>query len=274
MRAVSTVLDVSLFLLLVSAAVGTLVLANPPEPTETDADETAELLASSTLSVEYDIRGETRRAHGTMGSLLARAATADASMNGRPLSSMDGSFRETVRTGVRERLAAPNRTRVVARWWPYRGAPLGGTVTVGPTPPPGTDVHTATVSVPAPVQDSAPAAVAAESAVGRYDAVARTVAAAVADGLLPENRVDASAVRESPTAIASAHRYRAVGRATDADVTGPLAAGAVETAHERAVDGLTAALAEDMREQFETPASAADAVRTGTVRITVRRWKA
>jgi hypothetical protein len=125
------------------------------------------------------------------------------------------------------------------------------------------------------VQDSATAAaVAAESAAGRYDAVARTVSAAVADGLLPETRVDASAVRESPTAIASTHRYRAVGRATDADVTGPLAAGAVETAYERAVDGLTAALAEDMGKQFEAPASAADAVRTGTVRITVRRWKA
>ena len=272
MRAVSTVLDVAVFLLLVSAAAGTLVLADTPQETSTRADETAEILASSTLSVEYDLGGEPRRAHGTAGVLLARAAVANASTGGNRLSTMGRSYRETVQAAIRERLATPNRTQVLARWRPYRGAPLAGTVTVGSTPPPGTDVHSATVSVPVSVPDSDISTTNATDR--RYEDVAATVATAVAQGLLPDDRVDASAFRESPTAIATTHRYRTVGEATGADVADALATGAIGTAHERAVEGLTAWFSEDMRDRFETPAAAAKTVRTGSVRLTVRRWQA
>jgi hypothetical protein len=145
-------------------------------------------------------------------------------------------------------------------------------VTVGPTPPPNTDVHSATVSVPVSVPDSDTSTTDATDR--RYEDVAATVATAVAQGLLPDDRVDASAFRESPTAIATTHRYRTVGEATGADVADALATGAIGTAHERAVDGLTAWLTEDMRDRFETPAAAAETVRTGSVRVTVRRWQA
>ena len=67
MRAISTVLDVALFVLLVSAAVGTLTLAGPPTKADSSVDETADVLATSTLSVEYELRGQTRHAHGTVG---------------------------------------------------------------------------------------------------------------------------------------------------------------------------------------------------------------
>ena len=275
MRAVSTVLDVAVFLLLVSAAAGTLILTQPPKQATTSADETAEVLASSTLSVEYDLRSETRQAHGTAGVLLAQAAVANASIDGTGLSRLDDPFRETVRTAVRERLAVPDRTQIVARWRPYRGAPLNGTVSVGPTPPPATDVHSATVSVPVSVPDSHTAATAAAEEPGwSYDGVADAVATAVTAGLLPSNRVDASAFRESPTAIASTHRYRMVAAATVVNVTGPLATGAVGTAHDRAVSGLGTRFAEDMRKRFDTPEAAAATVRTGSVSLLVRRWHA
>lgn len=274
MRAISTVLDVALFLLLVSAAAGTVVLTSTPQEVSTSADETVEVLASSTLSLEYDLRGEPRHAHGTAAVLLARAAVANASIDGRHLSTMDGPFHETVQTAVRERLAAPNRTQVVARWRPYRGAPLSGTVTVGPTPPPDTDVHTATVTVPVSVPDSHTTATdASNGSHERYVGVATAVATSVANGLLPDDRVDASVFRESPTAIASTQRYRAVAGATGVDVTEALAAGAIGTAHERAVGGLTRRFSEDMRDRFDTSGAAAETVRTGSVRITVRRWQ-
>jgi hypothetical protein len=274
MRAISTVLDVSVCLLLVSAAVGTLVLTTPLQDSETGAGETAELLASTTLSVEYDLRGERRQAHGTAGTLLARAAVANASTDGLALSPASDSFRDTVRRAVRQRLAAPNRTQVLARWRPYRGAALNGTVTVGQSPPPETDVHSATVTVPVSIPASHTPAMEATTGQRGYDAVAAAVAAAVADGLLPDDRVDASAFRESPTAVSSAHRYRAFAATTGADVGGPLATGAIGTAHDRVVDSLTATFARDMRERFQTPAATADTVRTGTVRLTVRRWGA
>jgi hypothetical protein len=272
MRAVSTVLDVAMFLLLVSAAVGTLVLAEPPADAETSADETADVLASSTLSVEYNLRGETRRAHGTLGVVLARATVANASLDGEDISGTDESFREQVRAETRERLVAPNRTQIVARWRPYRGSPLGGSLTVGPTPPPGRDVHSATLTVPAPVTESREAATAASS--DGYDAVADPVAEAVADGLVPDNRVDASAFRESPTAIDTSHRYRVLASGTGTSVTGLLSSGSVGAAHARITAGLRRTFAADMRTRFDTPAAAAETVATGRVRITVRRWGA
>lgn len=272
MRAVSTVLDVAVFLLLVSAAVGTLVLADPHQETETSVDETADVIASSTLSVEYDLRGETRRAHGTLGVMLGRATVANASIDGERLSGTDGAFRERVRAETRERLVAPNRTQIVTRWTPYRGSPLGGSLTVGPAPPPDRAVHSATLTVPAPVPANYEAAMAASD--DGYESVAAPVATAVADGLLPDNRVDASVFRESPTAIGTSHRYRVLASGTGVSVSDLLASGAVGPAHDRLSHGLRRTFAADMRARFETPAAAAETVATGRVHITVRRWNA
>lgn len=272
MRAVSTVLDVAVFLLLVSAAVGTLVLADPPEQRDSRADETAEIVASSTLSIEYDLAGETRHAHGTIAELLARAAVANATVEGTPVSSMEGRFSATVTKETSARLAAPNRTQIVARWAPYRGGPLQGRIVVGQAPPDGLDVHSATVAVSVPIAASQERA--ANRSEDGYDAVARAVAVAVADGLLPDNRVDASAFRESPAASATTHRYEAFAEATGTGVSGLLEGGSVRTAHNRIVAGLARTFAADMRDRFDTPATAAEAVQTGTVRITVRRWDA
>jgi hypothetical protein len=270
MRAVSTVLDVALFLLLVSAAVGTLVLAEPHQDTETSADETADVLASSTLSVEYDLRSETRRAHGTLAVMLARATVANATLDGEGLSGADDGFRERVKAETRERLAAPNRTQIVARWTPYRGGPLTGSLTVGPTPPPDRTVHSATLTVPAPVPASHEAAMAASN--NGYDAVAGPVSTAVVEGVVPDSRVDASAFRESPTATETSHRYRVLASGTGMSVSELLASGSIGPAHDRLTRGLRRTFAADMRARFDTPAAAAETVATGRVRLTVRRW--
>lgn len=272
MRAVSTVLDVTIFLLLVSAAVGTLVHADAPEQSESRADETAEVVASSTLSIKYEILGQSRYAHGTIGELLARAAVANATLESIQLSSMNGDYSETVTAETSTQLVAPNRTQIVAQWVPYRGAPLQGQTTVGPEPPADIDVHSATVHVSVPVPDSR------ERALNRtgkgYDSVARVVATAVASGLLPDNRVDASVFRESPATVATTHRYETIAESTGTAVSGLLASGSVEAAHNRVVASLARKFADDMRNRFDTPAAAAETVRTGTVRITVRRWEA
>jgi hypothetical protein len=272
MRAISTVLDVAVFLLLVSAAVGTLVLVDAPQEAESSADESVEIVASSTLSVEYDIRGETRHAHGTVGALLGRAAVANATLDGTRVVRSGGTFRAAVANATRKRLPAPNRTRIHVRWRPYRGATVRGSVAVGPESPSGVDVHSATVSVPVPVPDSHGRA--SDRAGGGYDAVAEPVARAVAAGLLPDDRVDASVFRESPTAVASSRRFRAFADETDVAVAGPLSAGKIGQAHQRVVAGLTDMLGADLNGQFESPKAAAETVRTGRAHITVRRWDA
>jgi len=267
-RALSTVLDVSVFLLLVSASVVTLSLAQPPAVTETDVDETATVVTSTTLAVEYEIDGERRRAHGTMATLLARGAVASATVDGKRLSTASNGYRETVRDAARARLAAPDRTQVAVRWRPYDGAPVRGEMVVGPDPPEGVDVHAATTTVPAPV----PRANASARTTAGYEGVGRAVAVTVAAGLLPSNRVDASVFRRSPTANVTVSRYRTVAAATGVDVDRPLSEGEMPTAHERVVDGLTETFVADMRERFATPQAAAEAVRTGEARIVIRRW--
>ncbi len=269
MRAISTVLDVAVFVLLVAAAVGTLVVVDPPAETATSADETAEVVASSTLSVEYELRGSTRRTHGTMGSLLGRGAVADATLRGSAISEMNDGYRETVRSATRQKLVAPERTQLEARWEPYPDAPMQGSLVVGSAPPDGVDVHTATVTVPAPVPESG---VVDGSRPTSYEPVAYAVAQAVADGLLPSNRVDASVYRESPTATATSARYRAIASETDVSVDELLTRGNVDAAHSRIVDGLARLFAGDMQREFDSPAEAAAAVQTGEVTIVVRRW--
>jgi hypothetical protein len=271
MRAVSTVLDVAVFLLLVSAAVGTLVLAEPQEQTDSRADETVETLASSTLAVEYDLQGETRRAHGTAAELLARAAVANATIEGTQLSPKSGDFSARVNAATSARLVSPNRTQIVARWVPYRGGPVQGQIAVGPVPPDGRDVNSATVAVTVPVRDSRARAV-NQSAAG-YDSVAHVVATAVADGLLPDNAVDASLFRNSPTTVVTTGRCETLAEETGTTARGPLDSGAVGVAHDRIVAALSRTFEVDMRERFDTPAAAAETVRTGTVRLTVRRWE-
>jgi hypothetical protein len=148
---------------------------------------------------------------------------------------------------------------------------MAGQMVVGPDPPDGVDVQTATVTVPAPMPDRT--AMAGRDPVG-YEPIARAVARAVADGLLPSNRVDASVYRESPTAIATSTRYRTVASETDVRVDGLLARGNVAAAHSRIVDGLTELFLADMRQRFDSPEAAAASVQTGSVEIVVRRWVA
>jgi hypothetical protein len=74
-RAVSTVVDVSLAILLVSAAAVALVTIPPAEPDPPDPDATARTVLASTTTVSYG-QGDERVASGRVSTLLAHAALA------------------------------------------------------------------------------------------------------------------------------------------------------------------------------------------------------
>jgi len=144
-RAVSTVVDVAVCLLLVGAAALTLTGAPiaEPDPATGRAEELASTLAGSTGTVVYADAGRERTARGTLAGLLAAAAVTN-----RTPATGDG-FRQAVANATRPALGAREwRGQVTATWRPYEGADPGGTVVVGPTPPPGVDVHAATTGVP------------------------------------------------------------------------------------------------------------------------------
>jgi len=269
MRAVSTVLDVAVFLLLVSAAVATVVYAPAPVESGVDAGETASVLATTTATVEYDIHTEHRRSHGTLATLLARAAVANTTVNGSPVTVLTDEFRAAVRTATREALVAPNQTHVTATWQPYRGAPVRGRVSVGSPPPAGADVAAATVRIPSPVDATATQTL---SRLSGYRGLARHVARPVTTGLLPSTALDASLGQGTPTAVASSRRFRAFEAALGLTVDPELASRNVSAAHARVTAALAADFRVDMRRQFRSPGAARQALRTGIVTITVRRW--
>jgi hypothetical protein len=274
-RAISTVVDVSVFLLLVSAAATTLVLAPGPGPGSEPVavDDRANLLATVTADPSYELRGRERRAHGTLASLLARGAVANTSVAGHSRSAGQTAFLERVRSATRRALGRENRTFVVARWTPYRGSPVHGTVRVGTEPPPGRDVTVATLTVPAPVASVGRAGAERAPADG-FDDVASLLARETAGALLPATRATLPAASDAPASTVTSDRFRRVAAATGVRVSGPLASGDVVVAHRRAVRGLTETFAADLRERFETPEAATAALRVGIVRITLRRWEA
>jgi len=276
MRAISTALDVTVFLLFVSAAVATLTVAPDPaadpDPDPTAVDDRAALLAASTADVEYTLRASERTAHGTVASLLARGAVANATVDGRPLSAGHGDYLDGISRVTRQTVSPANRTQVIARWEPYRGAPVSGTLRVGPSPPPGRDVTVATISVPAPVPPGSDRGGAIPTEEG-FHGVASVAARATAGALLPAGHAMLPSGRMSPASVVGFSRMETVADATGVSVEKPLARGNISAARERLIAGLQERCERDMRERFDTPADAADALSAGTVRITVRRWE-
>jgi hypothetical protein len=275
-RGVSTVVDVTLFVLLVSASVlslstaGTTVLE---DPTAVGREEAAvETLATTTATVRYDLGTETRTGetvhrvrHGTLAELLGEAALAAVTVDGTRLSPYGDGFVGTVGEAVRPVL--DGRMQVVATWTPYPGSSLRGRVTVGPSPPPDATVHAATLAVDSGVPAARePALAAADTG---YRGVADVVARRTVHGLFPPRRtrvaLDGGAVDANVTRAAFARTASAYGSDTR-----------LETGVTPATYDLTVAVSNrtraELRDRFDTPQAAASAVRTDRVTVVVRTW--
>lgn len=101
-RAISSVLDVTVFLLLVSAAVGLFVYEmDRTSPTEQDASEIATVLTTTTETITYDPGGATeeRSDHGSLAQLLATAAVLNTTVDGDPVAPTPA-YRQTVESVV------------------------------------------------------------------------------------------------------------------------------------------------------------------------------
>jgi hypothetical protein len=279
-RGISTVPDVALFLLLVGAAVGTLALAQPPIPADGTADETARLLATTTVPLDDRARSPAR---GTTLQVLATAALDGATLDGRRLLPSGGSA--DVDAVERRRSSIDGRVRLVAAWRPYPNATLAGVVEVGPRAPPSIPVDAAVVTVPTGLPDAS----AARSVAGRagFEGVAHLLARGVVSRAFP-TEVTRMALYDPRTRDETIERYRRVASAVDLDETDGRAVDgrerttlqtALENANATAANGLLAdALAArietDLRRRFASAGAAARALDADRVTVTVRTWSA
>jgi len=282
MRAISTVFDVTVCLLLLSAAVVTLSLSGAEAGTaDRTAEETASVLAATTADVEYrldtgrlaesldserlerrfadrDAWLDDRRRHGTLAGLLARAAIGATELDGAELAPETAGFRAAVTEEVAATL--PARTAVTARWRPYPGAPVNGTVVVGEQPPSGADVQTATLELPVtPGIDPDSRS---------YRGLADALATGIVDATLPQRSV---ALGDAGITAATVHRYRVL---TGERVEDRLLGAEIGPLNRAATAELADTLRADLRDRFATPTAAAAAATPGTVWVTVRRWDA
>lgn len=258
-RAVSTVLDVSVCLLLVGVAVTTLVLA-VPETSETsriERDTTAKSLGTVTATVPVT---DDRRAHDTLAGHLVTAVIVGASIDGERLGS--STYPDAVRGAVREDMA--ERIHITVRWQAYPEAPLQGRLTVGPEPPSTAEVSATRLTIGSGLAEPEPG--------GSFEAIATAVSTAYVTRLFPPERTRAALV-DSRTARSTAARYRAVAETLDVDLGDTLVDASARRANERLESALADRLESDLRETYESPERAATNVTTGDVEIVVRRWE-
>lgn len=258
-RAVSTVLDVSVCLLLVGAAVATLALAPnvADRPSGPDGDAAASTVATVTTTVPA---GDDRRAHDSLAGHLATAAVANAHLDG------DRVVETTYPAAVADETDAltDDGTYVTARWEPYPDAPFGGTVASGARPPPSADVAARTLTV-----DSG---VAGPNGVRTFEGLARTIGDSYVAWLFPPERTYTS-LADPRTADRTSGRYRSAATTLDTDLDSPVADGEVRVANDRLSSALARRIEADLRDRYATPETAATAVKVDEVELVIRRWE-
>lgn len=275
-RGVSTAVDATVFLLVVSAATLTVATAPRPPPVDGDtADETAFVVATATAAVEYDAHTWTtdgnasrpdhaRTAHGTLAGLLADAAFATATVDGQPLAPAGAGFERAVRTAVRERLPREG-VQVFATWRPVPGSGVVGRTTVGPSPPPDADVAAATLAVSVPGGDP-------EFANRTFPGIAAATARAVVRARFPPDATGTALRAGLPDGSRTRFRYRHAAGVLGANLTTPLRRGDVTAANRRLAALLAGRFERALRRRYDDPRAAVRAVAVGRVRVTVRRW--
>lgn len=289
-RAVSTVVDVALCLLLISAAIGTLGLPDGPSterPARPAPAATAEALTTGSVSVAYELdtgglvgpdgsggdTGETDRvAHGSYAALLAEAAVENATLDGRPLSDASDGFERGVAAAVSNATRATGgRTRVEAAWTPYPGAPTRGVASAGPRPPQNGPTAAARVTVPS--RFSAPDERLRRAARRNgYAGVARVLADVTVEGWFPPEDARLALRGDFPVDALLERRYRRTATALGTTVSGPVRAVEPRRANARLRSALARLFEADLRTRFDSPTAAADAVRVSEVSVVVTTW--
>lgn len=264
-RAASSVLDVTVCLLLVSASAVTLTQA-PTTPDREDpdrADAVLELLTTSTARIDYSSSppgpdGATNlTVHGTLAGLLAAGTVANATVHGESIAASTTGYRRGVATAVRQATTRQDvRVQVLLRWRPYPGAHVRGRFAVGPSPPPSVDVDAASATVPWGPSSVRQRAVGVARQEG-FAGVARAIANSLIGGPYSSIRTDSTPTGARREAVASAYGIES---APD------------EVASERLHRAVERSVEADLRNRFDSPVAAARAVSLGRVRLTVRTW--
>jgi hypothetical protein len=302
-RAISTVADVSIALLVVAVCIGVLVTGltggtETHDPVE--AAHTAETLGTSTVAVNYSLApvlaaadservsdpdeyedGDLRRvSHAPALGHLARAATLALGFEtpaGRERvvpfayeSQLDGPVQASL-------VASSFETNATAVWEPFDNASVRGTASVGPTPPHNADTSLVRMTVPSEFPSVRTEAMAADE----YSVVADIVAEAVIEGQFPRPATQRVLEGDGPERDVAVARYL-----NTADLVAGTSRGVPAIAenldredadaavlNNHLADHLATQLEAELAATFDTPTAAARAVSTGEVTVSITTWE-
>jgi hypothetical protein len=285
MRGLSTVLDGVFFLVLVSAAITTLLVTTPTsDPTNgAQADVIANLLATATTGVSYELPpatsdgptdspNQTRTAHGTMAELLATAALSNVSVEEHRVTVERRALVPVVRNTTRKTITrfsdhtSLQGVQVRATWSPYPDAPVEGRVVVGEDPPPGVPVHAATLGVASGTDGLD------RTGPGSYDAVAGETAAATVSTITRSDRRRSAVLDDGRVRARALARSESLAAALGVPHARPRSPAGVDRVTRRLRRTLAHRYRKQLRQQYASPAAAARNVSTGRVHVVVRTW--
>lgn len=307
-RAVSSVADISLALVIIAACILMVAGMSGSDAEEHDpktATQTVETLGATTATIDHSLAPvlETnaeyvqdpteyreqfdRSTHATLLSHVARAAVARSAFRiandtVRPLD-VGINYLTTIEDAVLVQLADAGITaNITATWQPYTNSSLRGTVSVGPTPPIDheTTLIRTTVSseLPSSRDEAVDSVVDANGSAG-FEPVARAVASAIVDGTFADaqREIETGGVPKALTLSRYLRFGDVVGNIdrTYSNVTPGLDRSVIDTEamNEALIDGLSDRFTPELQDSFADPATAARAVSTGTVTISITTWE-
>lgn len=233
-RAISTVVDVSLALLLVGvsiAVIGMHFAEQPQQHHPEDAHETASMLAGTSAKIQFSIQpitGDsefpnttlavgssdfTRDRHGSPLKLLADAAVTEMQIDGTHLTSAGTNYDSAISGEVRNRLteAGISNAHVVALWRPYADASIVGKARAGPRPPGDAEVSITVINISSgipPVDDGAvESAYRSGNPSTKYQEAARPIAHSIVEGWLPPAKTQLALEKEGLPRDQAVYRY-------------------------------------------------------------------
>lgn len=303
-RAVSTVADAALAIVLIVAAMGVLVAFVESDDREHDpikSEHTAQTVTASTMNTTYNVSDAVdhldenysyyspyegdqleRVSHGAVGTQVADVAVANIALAGQQVSREAEDYEAVLDEQLQAALVDSQfDTQISAYWTPLDGVGIEGVAEIGQTPPHDADVSTTTVTVASGFPDASESALAATNNDTDYRSVAEAVADATVEGYLPELESQRALESSGLDYLLTTYRYNRfanvlVGHTDDLEqYLTPFEANA-----SAANEYLSAQLTDELTEQLESlhgdvydsSDDAGESVSISEVTITVRTW--
>ncbi len=303
-RAISTVADATLAIVLIVAAMGVLVVFVEGDDRKHDpveSKQTAQTVTASTMNTTYNLSDAVahldehysyyspyegdqleRISHGPIGTQIADVAVANVAIAGETVSREGEDYEAVLDEQLQAALVASQfDTQISAYWTPLNGVDVEGVVEIGQTPPHDADVSTTTVTVASGFPNVDASVLGERNNETDYRPVAKAVADATVEGYLPELESQRALESSGLDYLLTTYRYNRlatvlVGHSDDIEQWLTPSEANASAANEYLSDHLATVLVDQLEmlhgDVYDNPEEALESVSVSEVTLTVRTW--